>query len=346
MAAGAKVGWSFMGTGTIATEQVVEALRSVGHCPLWVVSRSRRDADHFAADLGIPHSTTELGPVLRDPAVAFAYISASLKRRPHYIAAAAGAGKHILCDGPISRTSKTASALVELCQAAQALLVVNQRLRASTIHQTMRRLIRDGEIGKVQSIILIRGGPYQAPPHRRARDFDEGSGIYLDVSVEDIDLARFLTGAEPVEATALGTSDETVPSQATYMLRLGDGSLFQVHESFRTVDIESTVLVAGDKGALIAQGTLNGRMSGTLARRVDGRTEAVPVRDHDLHLATVREFANTRGQKPSWLSQGADSVIALRTAEAVAMSAKRRRTVSIQGWPFNPLQAAPDGASR
>jgi 1,5-anhydro-D-fructose reductase (1,5-anhydro-D-mannitol-forming) len=330
VAAGAKVGWSFMGTGTIATELVVEALRSVGHSPLWVVSRSKRDAEHFAADLGIPHSTTELEPVLRDPAVGFAYISASLKRRPHYIAAAAGAGKHILCDGPISRTSKTASALVELCRAARALLVVNQRLRASTIHQTMRRLIRDGDIGTVQSIILIRGGPYQAPPHRRTRDLDEGSGIYLDVSVEDIDLARFLTGAEPVEATALSTSDETVPSRATYMLRLGDGSLFQAHESFKTADIESTVLVAGDRGALIAQGTLNGRTSGTLVRRADGRSEAVPVRDHDLHLATVREFANTRGQKPSWLSQGADSVIALRTAEAVAISAKKRRTVPIQ----------------
>lgn len=331
MAAGAKVGWSFMGTGTIATELVVEAIRSVGHSPLWVVSRSKTDAVHFAEDLGIPHSTTELEPALQDASVGFAYISASLKRRPHYISAAAGAGKHILCDGPISGTSKTASVLVDLCRAAGALLVVNQRLRASTIHQTMRRLIRDGDIGTVQSIILIRGGPYQAPPHRRARDFNEGSGIYLDVSVEDIDLARFLTGAEPVEATALNTSDELAPSQAAYMLRLGDGSLFQAHESFRTTDIESTVLVAGDRGALIAQGTLNGRTSGMLVRRADGRSEAVPVRDHDLHLATVREFANTRGKKPSWLSQGADSVIALRTAEAVAMSAKKRRTVLIQG---------------
>jgi len=331
VAAGAKVGWSFMGTGTIATELVVEAIRSVGHSPLWVVSRSKRDADHFAEDLGIPHSTTELGPVLQDPSVGFAYISASLKRRPHYITAAAGAGKHILCDGPISCTSKTASALVELCRAARASLVVNQRLRASTIHQTMRRLVRDGDIGAVQSIVLIRGGPYQAPPNRRARDFNDGSGIYLDVSVENIDLARFLTGAEPVEATALITSEKMVPSQATYILRLSDGSLFQAHESFRTADIESMVLVAGDRGALIAQGTLNGRTSGTLMRRADGRNEAVPVRDHDVHLATVREFANTRGQTPSWLSQGTDSVIALRTVEAVAMSAKKRRTVPIQG---------------
>ncbi|BCH08405.1 oxidoreductase [Mesorhizobium sp. 131-3-5] len=329
MATGTKAGWSFMGTGTIATELMVEAIRSVDHSPLWVVSRSKTDAAYFAQDLGIPHATTDLAIVLEDPTVRFAYISARLQRRPHYISAAAGAGKHILCDGPISGTSKTAITLVRLCEESGALLAVNQRLRASTIHQTMRRLIVDGDIGAVQSIVLIRGGPYQAPPNRRARDFNEGSGIYLDVTVEDIDLARFLTGAEPVEVSALGTQDQKTPGHVAYLVRLHDGSLFQAHESFRTADIESMVLVAGDRGALIAQGTLNGR-AGTLVRRIDGKSELVPVRDHDFSLATIREFVNSRGQEPSWLAQGVDSVIALRTAEAIVISAKRRRTVPIQ----------------
>jgi len=320
-----------MGTGTIATELMVEAVRTIGHSPLWVVSRSKTDAAYFAQDLGIPHSTTDMKLVLQDPSVGFVYISASLKRRPHYIAAAAQAGKHILCVGPISQTSRTASALVGLCKEAGAVLTVDQQLRASNIHRTMRRLISDGDIGTIQSVVLIRGGPYQPPPNRGTQDFDEGSGIYLDVSVEDIDLVRFLTGAEPLEATALSAPDENAPRHVAYSIRLGDGSLFQAHESFSTADIESMVLVAGDRGILIAQGTLNGRASGTLVRRTNGKSELVPVREHDFHLATAKDFVKACGQGPSWLSRGADSVIALRSAEAVIMSAKKRRTVPIQG---------------
>lgn len=103
----AEEGWSVMGTGTIATEHMVAAIRAMGHSPLWVVSKSRADALHFSNDLGIPQATTDLERVRSDPAVKFAYISASLKRRPHYVLAAADAGKHILCDGPLSQDSRT-----------------------------------------------------------------------------------------------------------------------------------------------------------------------------------------------------------------------------------------------
>ncbi|WP_246677040.1 Gfo/Idh/MocA family oxidoreductase [Mesorhizobium sp. B2-4-15] len=331
MPASAKAGWSFVGAGTIATELMVEAIRAIGHSPLWVVSQNKIDAANFAQDLGIPHSTTDVDRALQDPSVGFAYISARLKRRPHYISAAAGARKHILCDGPISDNSRSAKTLVTLCNQAGASLAVNQPLRASTIHQTMRRLISDGDIGTVRSIVLLRGGPYHGPLTRRARDADEGGGIYLDVSVEDIDLARFLTAAEPLEVTATSAPFDAAPSQLAYTVRLSNGCLFQAYESFSTADIESMVMVAGDRGALIAQGTMNGRASGTLLRRTDGKSELVPVREHDFQVSTVKDFVNTRSREASWLSGGSDSVTALLVVEAMMISAKRRRAVPING---------------
>lgn len=325
------MGWSFMGTGTIATELMVEAVRSLGQSPLWVVSRSRTDAAHFAGDLGIPHSTTELDLVLQDPSVRFAYVSAGLERRPHYITAVAGSRAHILCDGPIARTSGQAGTLAALCKKTGTPLAINQPLRASAIHQTMRRLILDGDIGAVRSVVIVRGGPYHAPPDRRRPDSRRGNGIHLDVSVGDIDLARFLTGTDPIEAIALDAPDGEAPTRLSYAIRLDEGCLFQAQESFDTVDLESMVLVAGDRGALIAHGTLSGRASGTLTRRADGRNEFVPVREHDLLLATAREFAEAGDKEGSWLARGIDSVIALQTVEAVALAARKRRAVPIRG---------------
>ena len=324
------MGWSVMGTVTIAAEQMVAAIRALGHVPLWVVSRSARDATQFAEDLSIPQATTDMKRVWQDSAVTAAYVSAARRRRPHYISAAAGARKDILCDGPISESSKGADALVQLCEDAGVLLAVNQPFRASVIHQTMKRLIADGDIGTVQSVLMVRGGPYQPPPNRRKHELDETGQIHLDVSVDDIDLARFLTDAEPSEANALAEQSVKDPDHIAYAIRMSDGSLFQAHESFRTADIDSMVLVAGDRGVLIANGTLNGRASGTLVRKIGGKSELVPVRERDLHLATVEDFVTARDRAPSWLSTGADSVVALRGAEAVAMSARKGRTIAVQ----------------
>ncbi|TIW74652.1 MAG: Gfo/Idh/MocA family oxidoreductase, partial [Mesorhizobium sp.] len=167
MATHGKTGWSVMGTGTIATEQMVAGIRAQGHTPLWVVSRRKLDAAHFAQDLDIPQWTTNLSSALGDPDVEFIYVSARIQRRAHYITAAAQAGKNVLCDGPISESSKMAAALVRVCDTAGIVLAVHHPFRASAIHQTMRRLIVDGEIGKVQSILITREGPYKPTAKRR-----------------------------------------------------------------------------------------------------------------------------------------------------------------------------------
>ncbi len=317
-----------MGTGTIATEHMVAAIRMLGHEPLWVVSRRRRDAAAFADDLGIPCSTTDLARVLRDPAVRFGYVSARVKRRPHYIAALAEAGKHILCDGPIADRSATARSLAEMCATKGVVLAVNQTFRDSVIHQTMRRLIDDGEIGAVRSLLIVRGGPHQPPPNRRADGDDEAGDLALDITVNDIDLARFLTGAEPVEVTGIAPPD-ALGEHLSYAVRMDDGSIFQAHESFRTAEMESVVIVAGERGGLIAHGTLNGRTSCTLVRRIGARNELIPVRERSTPLATIRDFVAADPHGPSWLATGEDNAIALRTAEAVVTASRKRRAITL-----------------
>ncbi|RWH31277.1 Gfo/Idh/MocA family oxidoreductase [Mesorhizobium sp.] len=351
MAIHGKTGWSVMGTGTIATEQMVAGIRAQGHTPLWVVSRRKMDAAHFAQDLDIPQWTTNLSEALGDPKVEFTYVSARLRRRAHYITAAAKARKNVLCDGPISENSKVAAELARLCDAAGIVLAVHQPFRASAIHQTMRRLILDGDIGKVQSILLTREGPYKPAAKRRKDDLDNEGDIYLDMSVDDIDLARFLTGGEPREVSAICTVADGRPNQISYSFQLDDGSLFHAFESFAIADLESTVVVAGDRGTLIAHGTLNGKASGTLMRRHAAKNELVPVRDGDSHVAAVEDFVSAGERRLTWLARGSDNVAALRAAEALAKAASKRRTATVQGGqPTRSLlkrdQSAQDAAGQ
>ncbi len=328
MSSTAKAGWSVMGTGTIAAEQMVAAIRSAGHEPLWVVSRNREYANSFSEDMKIPQTATEPRRALRDPSVGFVYVGATRERRRHYILSAAAARKHILCDGPIAQNSRVATALMQQCQKAEIILALNLPSRSSTIHQTMRRLLLEGIIGSLQSLLIIRAAPFQPSPARRSDETDALSDIFLDVSVEDIDLARFLTGRDPVEVTALpnGGSRE----QIAYAARLTGDVVFQAYESFTTAEIESAVILAGDHGALIAHGTLNGKGSGTLTRRLGNRNELIPVKDRDPHRVTIDGFLSSVVRPSTWIGGAYDNVVALETAEAVAAAARTRRTVAIR----------------
>lgn len=317
------LGWSVMGTGTIATEHMVAAIRAVGHQPLWVVSRNRQYAVHFSQDMEIPGITVDAREALRDQRIGFAYVSAVRSRRKHYILAAAAEGKHLLCDGPIAANSRVAGELAEACRKAGVVLALNQPLRALSLHQTMRRLVQEGEIGALQSLLIARGAPFQPPPNRHPDEVVDENDALLELTLEDIDLARFLTGQEPVVASALAASD-----QRAYAIELSGGAILQAYESFTTAEFESVVMLAGDRGTLIAQGTLSGKGSGTLIRRLNGKNELIPVRDRDQHMVTVEAFLALPQKSGTWLSLAEDNVIALHVAEAIR-AAQNRRPVAV-----------------
>lgn len=323
-----KTGWAVMGTGTIATEYMVTAIRAFGHHPRWVVSRNKQFAEYFSEDTGISCISTVASQALADPEVGFVYVSAACKRRRHYILAACAARKHILCDGPIAPTSKSAEELVAACNDAGISLRVNNMHRASTIHQTMRRLVLEGEIGKLRSIQIIRGAPFHAPANRRMTEECRDGEILLDVAVNDIDLARFLSGEEPQHVLASSLSEDTGPlNELNYSMQLSGGVTMQAFESFRTAEIESVVMLLGEHGSLVAHGTLNERSSATLIRRVGHRNELTPVRDHDCYYSTIERFTKPMKTSPDWLGTGEDCVKSLRSVEAIKEAIRKKRIV-------------------
>lgn len=314
-----------MGTGTIATEHMVAAIRSAGHQPLWVVSRNRQYATHFSQDMQIPGVAVDARRTLQDPRVTFAYVSAVRDRRKHYILAAASARKHVLCDGPIAGSSRIAASLVAACRAAGIVLALNQPFRTLAPHQAMRRLLQDGEIGTLQSLLIIRGAPYQPPPSRHIDERVDQSDALFEASVDSIDLARFLSGQEPTTLAALSAAPPgNGTGQMSYAIEMSGGAIFQSYESFTTAEFESIVMLAGDRGSLVAQGTLGGKGSGPLIRRLNGRNELIPVRDRDQHATTIEAFLALPQNPATWVALGEDNVIALRAAEAVRTAQNRR----------------------
>jgi 1,5-anhydro-D-fructose reductase (1,5-anhydro-D-mannitol-forming) len=213
-------------------------------------------------------------------------------------------------------------------------LGVNHHLRASALHRRMRDMIAAGAIGEVRSISILHAGLLREVL-RTWRLTDSGEGaIYLDLSVHDIDLARFLLQQEPVSVCGMGDAlalgGAGIDDHAMYMIRMSGGAFLQVHESFVTPSVESQVLVLGSTGMLIAQGTLAQRAGGTLLHRHASGTDTIEVPPVDLYGETIRQFRDAITGHGQPLASGEDGYLSLAAAETVREAVTSGKTITFR----------------
>jgi inositol 2-dehydrogenase len=146
---------------------------------------------------------------------------------------AAGAGKHVLCEKPISLDLAATVAAVDAAREARVLLQVGFHRRFDPDWAAAAAGIRAGELGDVY-LFRTTLRDKQPPP----MSYIEGSGgFFVDVSIHDLDVARWLVG-EIDEVTAFGAAlsdpefvrvddvDNTV-----IVLRFSSGALGVIDES-------------------------------------------------------------------------------------------------------------------
>jgi myo-inositol 2-dehydrogenase/D-chiro-inositol 1-dehydrogenase len=127
-------------------------------------------------------------------------ICSSTETHADFIIAAARAGKAIFCEKPIS---------LDLAEVDRALRAVNEcgvpfqigfNRRFDPAHEAVRDAVVRGDVGDPQIVRISSRDP--APP---PMDYVRGSGgIFLDMTIHDFDMARYVTGSEVVEVFARG----------------------------------------------------------------------------------------------------------------------------------------------
>ena len=172
------------------------------------------------------------------------------------IEAAARARKAIFCEKPIAlEVASTEHALAVVKECGVPLQIGFQR-RYDTGFADARQRIAAGEIGRLHLLRSVSYDPYPPPPHY----IPTCGGQFVDMTIHDIDVARFLTGSEAAEVSAIGAAlgpeaeafravndwDTTVLS-----IRFTSGALGSIVNSRQSgygYDIHTEVL--GDHGAL------------------------------------------------------------------------------------------------
>jgi myo-inositol 2-dehydrogenase/D-chiro-inositol 1-dehydrogenase len=164
-----------------------------------VADVSEPAVQQVAGQYQVPLAATDYRQVLADPAVDAVVICSATDTHAAIIVEAAQAGKHIFCEKPIDHTlAKIDRALAAVEQAGVKLQIgFNRRFDANFAR--VRQAIASGEIGRPYLMHIISRDPGPPPI-----DYIKVSGgIFLDMTIHDFDMARFLMGSEVTEVYAV-----------------------------------------------------------------------------------------------------------------------------------------------
>ncbi len=201
-----------IGAGFIAGYHL-DGLRAAGGTEVRVIAgRSPAKVAALASRHGIADSVTDWRMVLARDDIDAVVITTPDDTHPQIAIAAAAAGKHILLQKPMARTSGECRRIIAAVEAADVHLQVSFMHRYFEEVVLARQLLADGAIGRPYSMRLRNATPgadWGAWFYQRAR---VGGGVVMQLGVHGIDLLRHLFGAiEAVSATtALMRSERTL----------------------------------------------------------------------------------------------------------------------------------------
>lgn len=161
---------------------------------------NRDAAAQLAGRCGIPAVAASSEEILADPRVDAVLICSSTDTHATLIAQAARAGKHIFCEKPVALDlAKIDAALEEVAKAGVKLQIgFNRRFDANFAR--VRQAVATGEIGAPRLVHIVSRDP--APPP--VAYVKVSGGMFLDMTIHDFDMARFLIGDEVDEIFVSG----------------------------------------------------------------------------------------------------------------------------------------------
>jgi predicted dehydrogenase len=204
-----KVRWGVLSTAAIGVKKVVPAMQKGDWIDvIAIASRDLQNGQETARALGIAKAYGSYEELLADPQVEAIYNPLPNQLHVPWSIKAAEAGKHVLCEKPLSMTVAEAKTLLAVQQRTG--VIVGEAFMVRTHPQWLRtrELIASGRIGPLRSIQGFFS--YFNTDPKNIRNIPEcGGGGLMDIGCYPINTSRFLFGEEPSRVVGLFDRDPT-----------------------------------------------------------------------------------------------------------------------------------------
>jgi predicted dehydrogenase len=194
----ATVRWGILGTASIAMRRVVPAIQASTNGEVAAIaSRELTTARNAAESAGIPVAYGSYQELLDDPGVDAIYIPLPNHLHLPWTIRALEAGKHVLCEKPVTLSAKEVQALGRSVQRFPGLKVMEAFMyRFQPRWQAIHALIKDGALGELATVHTIFAYHNTDPADIRNQS-GMGGGALLDIGCYGVSVSRWLFGREP-----------------------------------------------------------------------------------------------------------------------------------------------------
>jgi D-xylose 1-dehydrogenase (NADP+, D-xylono-1,5-lactone-forming) len=291
-----------------------------------VASRDKARAEAYAREWEIPQAYGSYEELLADPAIEAVYISLPNTFHVPWSIRALEAGKHVLCEKPLSRHVEDAEAAFDAAERCGRLLMEAFMYRHNPQTHRLQQLVADGTIGELR---LVRSAfsysLYDVENIRLQADVEGGS--LMDVGCYCVSGARLLAG-EPERVYGEARLGETGTDWVfAGTMRFPGGVLAQFDSGTALTDRDELEAI-GSEGSLFLEDPWHCRVPVIELHRDGGveRVQLEPVDSYQLELENLSDAI--RGETEPLLGRE-DAVGQARAIEALYRSAETAQPVSL-----------------
>jgi myo-inositol 2-dehydrogenase/D-chiro-inositol 1-dehydrogenase len=310
-------------------------LRQIRGARLAAIADPRLAAAEQAAVGNGARATEDWRELLQEDVIRAVVVCSPTDTHATIIEGAAAAGKHIFCEKPIDLDVDRAREALRAAERSGVRIQVGFNRRFDPSLGRVAELVRRGEIGTPELVRISSRDPHPPPI-----DYLKSSGgLFLDMSIHDLDMARHLVGDEVREIFATGSNlvDREIGragdiDTATITLQFRNGALGVIDNSRRAVyGYDQRVEVFGSNGCLtvgnptptsVSLWNENGRSSDRLMDFFVDRYAESFVIEMEAFIDCIRV-----GREPT--ATGLDAVRAIELALAAQRSLQERRPVRL-----------------
>jgi predicted dehydrogenase len=318
------VTWGLLSTAHINRLLLAGARESNRVDVVGVASRELARAEEYARDHGIERAYGSYEDLLADPGIDAVYISLPNSLHVEWSIKALEAGKHVLCEKPLSRRADEVEHAFDVADRTGRFLMEAFMYRHNPQTAKLKELVDGGAIGRLQLIRAAFSFPLRDSVNvRLSAELDGGS--LMDVGCYCVSGSRLLAG-EPEQVYGEQVTGETgVDVLFAGAMRFPGGIVAQF-DSGLYLPMRDELEAIGDRGSVFLDDPWHCREPVIVLRR-DGREERIAVTPVDSYRLELENLSDAiRGEAEPLLGRE-DAVGQARAIEALYCSAAERTPV-------------------
>lgn len=293
------------------------------------------DMKNWASGLGIQKISDDPLSVINDREINAVFICSSTDSHAELIIAAAKAGKHVFCEKPIHTDVSIIKKALEEVEKAGVKLQVGFVRRFDHNHKKVRDTVASGRLGKPHIVKVTS----RDPEAQSIEYVATSGGIFMDMTIHDFDMVRYLSGSEVSEVCSYGSImiDPRIErfgdvDTAIVMLKFENGAIGVIENSRAAhYGYDQRTEVHCDKGCVqVANDLIDTSMIST-AEGVfcEKPTWFFLERYNDAFIAEARAFADAVLNDKETPVTGKDGLMPVYIAKAAEKSLKEGRSVKL-----------------